>query len=766
MKGTRKRTQIGTLTLIGLYVLVCFVGAWIPTPVSDYSPVFMPGSQPDATARQLEAISDCTNCHDGFDAPTNPARGWYGSMMAHAARDPLWLASLAVANQDAIWALGSPNAADLCVRCHSPAGWLGGRSDPPNTSLLTKEDREGVTCATCHRMVDPIAALGQPDVPAENPPVPALTAATTAADLDILSSINLFDNITPFLGSDNFPHHYGNGMLPNYIEATGGQFFVDRITSNTRRGPLTDPNTSHGWLYSRYQKSRQFCATCHDVSNAVLANLDSAGTSERQAAATYYHAERTFSEFLLSDFGSPTGAATSETFSQARGISHVSTCQDCHMPDGDGKLTKRGSSPHRTQIPTHDLTGANTWMLRILASADNNATDPVRDAWNIDLFSGNNPKYPAATIEMEGLLDHAQELLNGVNRALLNLTSAASIEVVRETDNQATLRIINHTGHKLISGYPEGRRMWLNVQFIDDQGSALPQINGYEPLVISTDSLGNPHYVSGGSLSQTHKGLIYEAKVRNTTLLPNQTTSFHFLLGSSRYKDNRIPPRGFDVTGAAERLCLPVWEGVVRADYFTQAEYQGGYDEISFSKPPGTAGWIARLYYQTTSKEYIAFLRDEINGSSPSTLSSPTPSGETQAYIAQTDPYFNNLKDWGDAIWDLWLHNGGAPPELMSVTLGRHVPPTLAIHPDGVRLTFPTIPDCSYQVQSSPDLTPNSWISVGPAINGNGTSLTVTDPDGLGRDKIFYRVTIDSNPSLPAASPSNAAAPRVQKSAH
>ena len=30
--------------------------------------------------------------------------------------------------------------------------------------------------------------------------------------------------------------------------------------------------------------------------------------------------------------------------------------------------------------------------------------------------------------------------------------------------------------------------------------------------------------------------------------------------------------------------------------------------------PPGAAGWVATLYYQTTSKEYIEFLRDEING--------------------------------------------------------------------------------------------------------------------------------------------------------
>ena len=42
-------------------------------------------------------------------------------LMAQAMRDPLFLATMAIANQDA------PASGDLCLRCHTPTGWLGGR---------------------------------------------------------------------------------------------------------------------------------------------------------------------------------------------------------------------------------------------------------------------------------------------------------------------------------------------------------------------------------------------------------------------------------------------------------------------------------------------------------------------------------------------------------------------------------------------------------------------------------------------------------------
>jgi hypothetical protein len=78
------------------------------------------------------------------------------------------------------------------------------------------------------------------------------------------------------------------------------------------------------------------------------------------------------------------------------------------------------------------------------------------------------------------------------------------------------------------------------------------------------------------------------------------------------------------------------------------------------------------LYYQTTSREYIEFLRNEINGSGPLTLPEtafgvqrPTAS----PYIIQADPFFGQLRAWGDTIWNLWTHNmnrPGAAPVLMA----------------------------------------------------------------------------------------------------
>ena len=59
---------------------------------------------------------------------------------------------------------------------------------------------------------------------------------------------------------------------------------------------------------------------------------------------------------------------------------------------------------------------------------------------------------------------------------------------------------------------------------------------------------------------------------------------------------------------------MPRWHGAAAPDYFTAAEYAGGYDDVALTIPAGADAVEVRLYYQTTSREYIEFLRDEING--------------------------------------------------------------------------------------------------------------------------------------------------------
>ncbi|HEY5789955.1 MAG TPA: fibronectin type III domain-containing protein, partial [Gammaproteobacteria bacterium] len=165
--------------------------------------------------------------------------------------------------------------------------------------------------------------------------------------------------------------------------------------------------------------------------------------------------------------------------------------------------------------------------------------------------------------------------------------------------------------------------------------------------------------------------LVYEARM-GSSLTTEMHKTFHFVLGTHRTKDNRIPPRGFRIAEASTRLTEPVWDGQVRQDYFSADEYAGGYDQVELTTVPGGSTVQVRLFYQTTSREYVEFLRDEIDGRGE-TLPGPGVLGDP-AYLAQDDPFFSGLKAWGGTIWKLWKHNrdvpGAAPFLLAQATVG------------------------------------------------------------------------------------------------
>jgi hypothetical protein len=659
--------------MIGILLFVCIsvmagvytADAWTPLPVRTDPNLFMPGSQP-GQGGTTDGADRCDNCHGGYNTAVEPAFNWRGSMMAQAHRDPLEIAPFTMTLQDSIWATGNPNAGDICIKCHTPLGWLEGRSDPTNGTALTGTDFDGVQCDFCHRMIDPFAKLGQPDVPAETDPIAiSMANETYNKDIGILGSLTLFDG-TLFLNSTTLlPTYFGNGLLPNYVEAGSGQIFMD--PSSAKSGPYYDANAKHKMYYSRYTKSKYFCITCHDVSNPILANLTSPGLTERQAAATYFHIERTGSEFLLSAYGRGDGAPTN-----IPGVPIADKCQDCHMRDVTGKGCKLSGVATRTDLALHDFTGGNQWMTKILASAD--TASPNYDPYNYAILSG--AKYSGAMIEVGGLQGVGPALLAGSDRAVQQLQMAATLSTVSETTSAVTLKVQNNTGHKLTSGFPEGRRMFLTVKFYDSAGALISEINPYASLVTAKNGQGDDVYVSGGTLRKDRDDLVWETEMSSS--LTGESQTFHLALATDRWKDNRVPPKGFDTAGMNERLSQPRWNGADAPNYFTSAEYAGGYDEVTISKPSGAASWYATLYYQTINKEFVEFMRDEINGTGTLTLTSPTPSGEPQAYIIQTDPFFATLKGWGYALWDLWLHNGGAAPVAMASAGMAPQPPCTA----------------------------------------------------------------------------------------
>jgi hypothetical protein len=111
----------------------------------------MPGTQPNEVGN-FESPDKCDNCHAGYnnlDPGAEPATGWRGGAMGNAGRDPVFWATLAVAEQD------FDGAGDLCIRCHSAGGWYGGRSTPTDGSGLAAADDDGIDCDTCHAMTNP-----------------------------------------------------------------------------------------------------------------------------------------------------------------------------------------------------------------------------------------------------------------------------------------------------------------------------------------------------------------------------------------------------------------------------------------------------------------------------------------------------------------------------------------------------------------------------------------------------------------------------------
>jgi len=278
--------------------------------------------------------------------------------MAQAARDPIFLATMTIANQDV------PGVGEFCLRCHTPRGWLEGRSTPADASALNREDLCGVSCDVCHRFIDPLSEEAK----------------------------KLIKDVPP---------GYGNAMMVADPE-------------NRVRGPYGDGKGAmpHRVMKSDFHASGNLCGTCHDISNPVLAK-----DVRTQPVHSYGHIERTYSEWVLSDYAKQ---------------DREGSCQSCHYPvvEGGGQASRYGRL-HREHFVFHGPPGGSTWV-----------QDAIAGLW------------PTADVDKKAL-----QLGKERCRALLKTAAKLDLDIV---DNKARLRITNLTGHKLPSGYPEGRRMWVN----------------------------------------------------------------------------------------------------------------------------------------------------------------------------------------------------------------------------------------------------------------------------------------------------------------
>jgi hypothetical protein len=557
MRRSPSRLLVASLVLSLGTLAAAPASAQIGTTAADFT---QPGSQPGDLSAPIVTYNACNFCHGFYDERQEPYERWTATMMANAMRDPMFQAGLTIANQD------MSDSGELCLRCHTPIGFITGDSSPADGSALTQLDYEGVNCNFCHRLVDPHGAV---ENPAEDPSI--LAALANAPD-----------------------------------DSHGGQFVLD--PEDRRRGPFDlGVFFYHDYRESPYHREALLCATCHEVSNPAFTR---SGGATPSASDTYvlntlasehpthaktdeYALDRTFTEWALSDFG----AGEVEMNGRFGGNqTAVSTCQDCHMPTTTGTACLPFlEGAVRTDLPQHDFNGANSWVPRAIFSLDQS-----NDLYVDDFDNGQPLSVFEAAIAR--------------NKAMLRKASDLDLSRV---GNDLVVRITNQTGHKLPTGFSEGRRMWIHVEFRGVNGVLLAEHGHYDATTATLTTNDTKVY-------EVRHGL--DAAMATATGLP-AAASFHNALNNKLYKDNRIPPRGFDNAAFEAGQAQPVGASYADGQY---------WDDTTFPIPSGATSATVSIYHQTTSKEYVEFLRDE-----------------------------NATDGKGDVAYDEWVAAGKSKPVLM-----------------------------------------------------------------------------------------------------
>ncbi len=375
-----------------------------------------------------------------------------------------------------------------------------------------------------------------------------------------------------------------------------GWMLDDTLAGTTvgRRGPWSYPadapegeRPGHDWIQDTYLGTSRMCGSCHDVTTPAE-RVDADGNP----MGVPFNEQRTYSEWLRSAYA-------------AEGEDHRE-CQDCHMPAvspaaGCGPFYEAGNESllHETGARRHDFVGANAFMLGILRDLYGDAEVPA--------------EHFDETLSLAGFAASA---------AAIELTAPASVDL-REGIDALGVRVVNQTGHKLPSGYTEGRSMWLEVTFT------------YEDTVV---------YSSGrwldGDYERDDQLHTYEAIAHDHV----DGTRDHLLRNDQWLVDERIPPLGLtphpETDPVGDRYALQAdgtWPHFDEVTYAFPA--RDDVEDVSPALDNDAITLQVRLMYLVNTPEYIEFLRDE-----------------------------NTLNGAGDFVAGLFADAGGSVPAVLGQT--------------------------------------------------------------------------------------------------
>ncbi len=517
-------------------------------PAAEGFPRFSNGAFPG----RFDRPQTCRACHGRYHAPDEqpyePWETWAGSMMAQSARDPLFWAALDIANQDDRERLGGVGIGDFCLRCHVPVGWYEGRA---RCETPWGESFDG-------------ACL-------KGPPT---------------RQGNDFEGISCHVchrAHDASAPPPGHPVDPDAPYLENGQLYLGN-DPRTMEGPYSDaePPSRHGFRPSAFIKSADFCGQCHDITHPVLERRD---PESGAGMGALFPIERTYSEWKQSDFADESGP-------------HAARCQDCHMPapdfDGDGTIDDafacnnppgpRGlHTALEGPVHTHQLRGASSFMLELMAGEFGDALRR-RD-------------------ELEAGRDAALKLLREESASIELLAPPA---MPSGAPVPTLVRVTNRAGHKLPTGYAEGRRAWLEVRAgrdLDADGT----LDDAELLFRSGAYDSETGYLAHDAQLRTYEvehGVYDDATGGCRVHDDEERPLFHFAVNDCIARDSRIPPRGFVPTPDT----APVGHDFAELPGGVLAHWDEALYLMPVAAPRSTVLIEATLWFQSVSGEYVDFL--------------------------------------------------------------------------------------------------------------------------------------------------------------
>ena len=340
------------------------------------------------------------------------------------------------------------------------------------------------------------------------------------------------------------------GMSGHFSTALGTQVY----------GPYPRPFPRPMWrhtgfvpTYSQHLEDPGLCGSCHNLYTPVFDDdLEVIGEFPEQVI---------YSEWLVSDYAS-----------------RERTCQSCHLesiPIQTPIAPMPPWLPPRTPVWNHEVVGGNTFMLQLLGG-----------------------KFASRKIGLERTRARTRKQLE--NKTLdVSLLHRASDEFL-----EVEVKLVNKTGHKFPTGYPE-RRVWIHVSMSDASGGVFFESG-------KPDSKGRVVRRGERSWEPHHDVIRSEAEVQIYEIVPanRQGEPTHRLLSASQaVKDNRLLPRGF--RPARHDLGKDV-AVIGEAQHDSSFNAKEGSDVITYRVRPPTTSMVTIdvwVYYQSIRPGAIDELR-------------------------------------------------------------------------------------------------------------------------------------------------------------